>query len=592
VLVLKTLYSQSKMMSNPLWAQKGFHSCGADIAQKLADPSGGYSKIVNLRIQSKLEEYKKLDVFQRRVADRVLPVIVHSINPTGSSLGIDDSRVDIAIANLNAAFSNSAPYDPSQGVNTSIQFCKAQRTPDGLPSDGYEEVSSTLSDLTIENDDASMKLLSRYAPMEYINVYVVNSITSLSSGPGVAGYAYFPTEHGSGIDGIVLEANYFGTSAENDAVLVHEMGHYLGLYHTFQGGCQNADCTIDGDRVCDTPPDNSTARIACTDSANTCSTDTQSGSTSDLPDDTHNYMDYTTLACMVQFTEGQSDRMNAVIDDVRGSLLLSRGCVSPCSAPLSGSLALSPPPYVRGQNLTLTASVPRATDFSWTVNQVSSGTTASTTIPLTSTGIQRIRLEATDASGLCALVIDTTILVSCELSPAFDISPDSLGPGDIINLSSLSSMATLFAYEVNGVSIGNTPNVNYTIPAGGGTFQFCLTVANAFCSADTCIVIYIPENGGGCVGCTEICDNGIDDDGDGYVDCYDVQCQCFDGEDCILDTIPPLSFAARMGWNSRAQRGITPTSCPIIANLNPGRMRLLEIFLGQLTVVVILIVMD
>ncbi|MEL6867764.1 MAG: M43 family zinc metalloprotease, partial [Bacteroidota bacterium] len=37
--------------------------------------------------------------------------------------------------------------------------------------------------------------------------------------------------------------------------------HYLGLYHTFQGGCTNNDCTTDGDRVCDTPPDQSTAVV-------------------------------------------------------------------------------------------------------------------------------------------------------------------------------------------------------------------------------------------------------------------------------------------------------------------------------------------
>ncbi len=561
--------------------QSTFPACGADVVQKIADPTGGYSKVMNLKIQDQLEKNATSVAARSASVDRVVPIVVHSINPTGASLGIDDSRVDQAIANLNAAFSNQAPYDPTRGVNTNIQFCKAQRTPSGLPSTGLEEVSSALSDLTIENDDVPMKQLSRYEPRDYVNIYVVNSITSLSSGPGVAGYAFFPTSHGNVEDGIVLEASYFGNTAENDAVLVHEMGHYLGLYHTFQGGCANADCTTDGDRVCDTPPDNSTARIACTDVANTCNTDTQSGSTTDLPDDTHNYMDYTTLACMVQFTAGQSDRMNAVLDGVRASLLLSRGCVSPCTTPLVGSITLSPPPYVRGSTLTATATIPGAVSYDWTLNQVSVGATPSISFPLNATGLQRLRLEAVDQTGLCALVIDTTLFVRCELDASFDISPDTIGSGDTITLTAASTTATMFAYEVNGLSLGSNPVTTYTLPSSDGTYQFCLTVANMFCSIDSCITITIDDSGSGCVGCTEICDNGIDDDGDGYVDCYDVDCQCFDGEDCIIDTIPPLSFAARMGWNSKAPQGISATTTPIIANLDPQNGRVSEIVVHQ-----------
>ena len=48
------------------------------------------------------------------------------------------------------------------------------------------------------------------------------------------------------------------------------MGHYFGLYHTFEGGCGNADCLIDGDRVCDTPPEQSSAAIPCGQTVNTC----------------------------------------------------------------------------------------------------------------------------------------------------------------------------------------------------------------------------------------------------------------------------------------------------------------------------------
>ena len=86
------------------------------------------------------------------------------------------------------------------------------------------------------------------------------------------------------MDGLVVEARAFGASQAGSTTAIHEFGHYFGLYHTFQGGCTNDNCLTDGDHVCDTPPDQSTAAVACGGSANSCTTDAQSGFTSDQPD--------------------------------------------------------------------------------------------------------------------------------------------------------------------------------------------------------------------------------------------------------------------------------------------------------------------
>ncbi len=87
----------------------------------------------------------------------------------------------------------------------------------------------------------------------------------------------------------------------------HEVGHYLGLGHTFDNGC-----VYPGDLVDDTPYESSPA-WGCPVGRNTCS---QSG-----VDPIHNFMDYTDDSCMYEFTPGQATRMHQQVDLYRPSLL-------------------------------------------------------------------------------------------------------------------------------------------------------------------------------------------------------------------------------------------------------------------------------
>ena len=336
-------------------AQKNYKQCLAtSLVEKELISNSDYAKSrANIISENKI--WIKNNLKEKSIIN--IPVVVHIIHRNiytqiGQGNNISNAQIEDALKILNEDYSKTNPEFPNPPRNTFInywgnpdmKFCLATTDPDGNATNGITRTSTTKLSFDADTESNEMKRIwsggiDAWNPSKYLNIWVCN--LSNSGGGGMTlGYAYLPGLSGSNLykDGLVIDYQYFGTiggasSSSDGRTATHEIGHYLGLNHTFaegswsgQGPCDGPQgnlqcCDNDNGNVDDTPATDGIyfGTVTSSTNNNTCNDLSYSNVfTTNVLDMDENFMAYSTNSWM--FTNDQVSVMKATLNGYRSSL--------------------------------------------------------------------------------------------------------------------------------------------------------------------------------------------------------------------------------------------------------------------------------
>ncbi|MGE5341342.1 MAG: M43 family zinc metalloprotease [Candidatus Omnitrophota bacterium] len=225
----------------------------------------------------------------------LIPIVFHVIRKSDGTGNLSDQQIQEQVEALNEDYRALSGTMGAQGFDTRIQFELAG-------------ITRTVNDQWFKDEDEMQyKSALAWDPNHYLNVYT-------NEAGGYLGYSYMPQDGVADVfDGVVLLYEIVGgrngtyDPYNQGRTLVHEVGHYLGLLHTFEGdGCY--DGYQAGDLIADTDSEEG-EHYGCSDPF-TC----------DTPDNIHNYMNYTDDDCMWEFTREQANRLVCALLNYRPHL--------------------------------------------------------------------------------------------------------------------------------------------------------------------------------------------------------------------------------------------------------------------------------
>ena len=296
-----------------------------------------------------------------------IPVVFHIVHNggqigTGKNISTAQIYSQLAVLNedfrkMNADVNNVIPQFQGMQADVEIEFCLASVDPNGNAHSGITRHYYNTNSWTKYMFDTNVKPATSWNPNQYLNYWVADLT-------GPLGYGTFPwwlnvvgvPRIGQQYDGIVCDyrtvgrppanpnTNFYSGRYGHGRTGTHEVGHWLGLWHPWQNGCDiNGQCTTTGDQVCDTPP-KTLRKFGCIPA--TFPPPMQCGV---VPMD-QNFMDYMDDLCTFFFTNGQKTRMRNFLNSTRASIVNSPGCGGNCPTP---------------QNLALTTRTNNSISLSW-----------------------------------------------------------------------------------------------------------------------------------------------------------------------------------------------------------------------------------